>query len=235
MNILVVDADPDVCSALSDLLRRADHQVTCVGLGSKALTLALQHDFDLLLCDVVLPDISGIEVIRAVKAQAPQLPVVVLSSAPASDWEKACEDAGAATFMSKPVMPAALIKEVSLVQKARLTLRVALVDTDRIHRTRLTKTLGAMGCSIQPFSSAAEALHALQNEQKPSLWVADASDPDIFKLLGSISPAHTPVFAFSDHKDSKHEENLMRAGAALFLAKPIDIDTLLTQASFLAR
>lgn len=234
MNILVVDADPDVCSALSDLLQRAEHQVTCVGLGSKALTLALQHDFDLLLCDVVLPDISGIEVIRAVKAQAPQLPVVVLSSAPAVDWEKACEDAGAATFLSKPVMPAALLREVSMVQKARLTLRVALVDTDRIHRTRLTKTLGAMGCVIEPFSSAAEALEKL-GEHKPSLWVADASDPDIFKLLGTVSPAHTPVFAFSDHKDAKHEENLMRAGAALFLAKPIDIDTLLTQASFLAR
>jgi CheY-like chemotaxis protein len=235
VNILVVDDDPQVCSAITDLLRRAGHTVTTVSGGSQALGATLSQDFDVMICDVMLPDIGGIEIIGAIKAQAPQLPVIVLSGADAEAWQKPCEDAGAACFLSKPAMPAEILKEVSLIEKARLSLRVALVDQDRIHRTRLTKLLGAMGCTIESFASAAEAIASVSSGNAPSLWVADATDPDIFKLLENVKTERVPVFAFASAHEAAQEEKMMRAGAALFLAKPIDIDTLLTQASFMAR
>ena len=53
--------------------------------------------------------------------------------------------------------------------------------------------------------------------------------------MSDITTNKVPVFAFSNAVDTKHEELLMRAGVALFLPKPIDVDTLMTQASFLAR
>lgn len=235
MDILVLDDDPQVCAAVSELLRREGHSVTSVQMGSQALQMALSHDYDVLITDVILPDLNGVEVIGAIKAQAPQLPVIVLSGANPEDWQKPCEDAGAACFLQKPAKPSDILREVSLIQKARLSLRVALVDQDRIHRTRLTKMLNAIGCTIESFASAAEAMAAAQGHTPPSLWVADATDPDIFKLLENVKTEHIPVFAFAAAHDAAHEENLMRAGAALFLSKPIDIDTLLTQASFLAR
>jgi DNA-binding response OmpR family regulator len=235
VQILLVDDDPQVGEAVAELLRSAGHQVTVCLRGSLALSATLTHDFDMMICDVMLPDMPGIEIIRAVKAQAPQLPVVVLSGSAPEQWQKDCEDAGAACFLSKPLAPTELLREVSLISKARLSLRVALVDRDRIHRTRLTKTLGAMGCTIRPFASAQEAMDAIKLGEMPSLWVADATDPNILDLLNNVKTDRVPVFVFSAEHDVKQEETLMRVGAALFLSKPIDIDTLLTQASFLAR
>lgn len=235
VHILLVDDDVQVGEAVAELLRSADHRVTVALKGSQALSATLTHDFDMMICDVMLPDMPGIEIIRAIKAQAPQLPVVVLSGLAPEEYQKDCEDAGAACFFSKPLDPKDLLREVALIAKARLSLRVALVDRDSIHRTRLTKTLGAMGCTIRPFASAVEAMSAIKLGEVPSLWVADATDPDILALLDNVKTEHVPVFVFSATHDAKHEETLMRVGAALFLSKPIDIDTLLTQASFLAR
>ena len=195
--------------------------------------MVLARDFDLLLCEIMLSDVDGLEIIRAVKAQAPQLPVLVLTSADPEGWRKSCEDAGAALFISKPVLPTEILREVSMVEKARLNLRVALIDTDGIHRTRLTKTLRAIGCSIRAFASTHAALEAMQRGEDAALWVIDASDPEVYALLKAVQTERIPVFAFG--QDAHEEEKLMRAGAALFLPKPIDIDTLLTQASFLAR
>ena len=235
----MVDDDRQVCNSLALLLRGEGHQVTCVYQGSQALTSALAQDFDLMFCDVTLPDLGGTELIRAVKAQAPQLPVVVLSGGDPDVWEKPCEDAGAALFVAKPATRETILREVALVQRARLGLHVILVDTDPIHRTRLTKTMEAMGCVIAPYPSAAAALESpgapVDSKGNGSLWVVDASDPDIMPLLKTIKAGSATVFAFSSSPTPKQEEDLMRAGAALFLSKPINLDTLLTQASFLAR
>lgn len=235
MKILVVDPDPQVSQALTALLVGAQHDVLAVGTAARALAVALTHDFDLMICDVMLPDMNGEELIRAIKAQTPQLPVLVLSGASPTAWQKICEDAGAATFLCKPLQPHVVLHEVGLVHKARLTLAVALVDTDRIHRTRLAKTLGAIGCSVATFPGASAALAALAAGEHFALWVADASDPEIMALLAALRGTRVPVFTFAGYTPPGLEESLMRAGAALFMAKPIDIDSLLTQASFLAR
>ena len=234
VNILLVDDDVGVGKAIGELLQSEGHVVTLATLGSQALQLTLARDFDLMLCDVMLPDFPGLEVIRAVKAQAPQLPVIVLTGVDAAQWQRACEDAGAALFLAKPIAPADILREVALVQMARLNLRVVLVDTDPIHRTRLTKTLVAIGCTIDAFGSAAAANLSHQPTDQPSLWVVDAADPDILGLVEARRRDQVPVFAFGGPSPGQ-EEQLMRAGVALFLAKPIDIDSFLTQASFMAR
>ena len=235
VHILLVEDDPHVASAIAELLQSAQHEVTVVREGSRALSATLTHDFDALICDVMLPDIPGIEIIRAFKAQAPHLPVVVVSGADRHEWQKLCEDAGAACFLSKPVDPQELLYEVSLIAKARLTLRVSLIDQDPIHRTRLTKALAAIGCTIASYAGTQDALAAQSASNTTALWVVDATDPQILEFLRSVRTDRVPVFVFGNRRDGVVEETLMRGGAALFLAKPIDIDQLLMQASFLAR
>lgn len=69
IRILVVDDDPDVLSATSRILKKAGYYVIKGSSGKDALELAQQQMPDLLLLDVILPDIKGIDVLKKLKKQ----------------------------------------------------------------------------------------------------------------------------------------------------------------------
>jgi DNA-binding NtrC family response regulator len=190
---------------------------------------------DLLLCDVMINHSCGLDFITSVKSRRPHLPIVVLTGANPAHWRQACEQAGSASYLRKPAAPQSIVRQVALIAKARLDVRVALIDKDTQHRVELTRLLDAMGCCIESYASAAQALPIASDDKAPAVWVADATDPDLLTLLGRIRVAETPVFAFRQNIDVQREEDLMRAGAAMFLSKPIDVETLLTQANLLTR
>ena len=77
LSILILDDAPDVCSLLSHWLRA--HHTACVHSGADALTaLSLLH-FDLIITDIHLPDVSGLDVIRTVKQSQPWVKVLAIS------------------------------------------------------------------------------------------------------------------------------------------------------------
>ena len=76
MKILVVDDDPEIADLVKTVLSDGGHDVADVASGSAALQASIMHEYDLLICDLMLPDLEGTEIVRALKAQAPHLPVV---------------------------------------------------------------------------------------------------------------------------------------------------------------
>jgi len=77
--ILLVEDDPAVRKTLAALLREAGHTVTEADGGTAALALLADHPVDLVLTDLGMPELTGWEVARLVKAHRPQLPVVLLT------------------------------------------------------------------------------------------------------------------------------------------------------------
>lgn len=234
MKILVVEDEESVGTLLTSVLTKIGHDVTTVRTGSAALSAALVEEFDLLLCDLMLPDLQGTEIVRALKAQSPHLPVMVISALSRKDWEGPCEDAGASRFLEKPVSAETLRDEVALVEKARLYLNILVVDTDPIHRTRLAKVLASFGCEVHSVDSVSGAEPALLDDQAASLVLVDATAPGAVDLVRACHAHGVPVFAFMEELDEATEDGLMRAGAAFILRKPVNIDSLLNQAAFLA-
>lgn len=234
MRVLVVDDDPEILRFLARLLGADGHEVETRARGADALTASLLRDFDLLLCDLMLPDLEGIEVVRAIKSQSPQLPVIVISALDKDVWEQPCLDAGAACYLQKPIRIGELRREVRLVKEARANLRVALVDPDAIHRTRVLKALEQLGCDVRAFDGVEAALEALSSEPLPlSLLLVDAAEPEALRALAFARERQIASFVFGQ-VSSDEEERLMRAGAALLLPKPVDCDALIVQARFLA-
>ena len=201
-------------------------------MSSAALTASIQTEYDLLICDLMLPDLQGTEIVRALKAQSPRLPVVVISALQADEWAKPCEDAGATRFIQKPLDIDDLLDEVRLVAKARLNLHIAIVDSDPIHATRLNKILTALGCEVTTFSDVTAAMDGVSNGVA-GLLVIDADLPRAEELIRWGKGLSIPAFAFCATLGEVDEDKLMRAGAAFILTKPIDVDALLTQASFM--
>ncbi len=65
LNVLVVDDEKALCDSLGSFFEKDGHTVRCVNNGSEAIKLLKNNDFDLLICDLVMPEINGREVIKA--------------------------------------------------------------------------------------------------------------------------------------------------------------------------
>ncbi len=77
--ILVVDDDPLFLAIMSRALEDARHDVVTATQASKAIELFSKIGFDAVVCDLVLPDQSGLQVIREARHQAPNLAIVAIS------------------------------------------------------------------------------------------------------------------------------------------------------------
>ena len=84
MAILLVDDEPRLREALARSLTVRGHRVDQAATHSEAVSAATSHDYDLLLIDINLPDATGWEVLRDLRAAGREIPAIVLSAVPPS-------------------------------------------------------------------------------------------------------------------------------------------------------
>ena len=104
--ILVVDDNEVHCYAMAKTLAAAGYETACAHSGSDALALLSGLGIDLVLLDINLPDMSGIEVCRRIRAnkKTAGTPVVFHTATYASDdWRRRAESVGATDFLTYPV------------------------------------------------------------------------------------------------------------------------------------
>ena len=109
-SILVVDDNPDTCDVVSRLLRRAGHDVTCACSGEEALQLLGTFVPHGILLDHMMPGMSGIEVIRALRADRrfARTPIVLFTAMADDGTRDAAIAAGATDLWPKPLLAARL-------------------------------------------------------------------------------------------------------------------------------
>jgi CheY-like chemotaxis protein len=90
------------------LLRREGATTQHVESGEAALEALARESFDLVLMDVRMPGLSGLEATRALRARGVETPVVALTANAFEDDRRACLDAGMDDFLVKPLSPEAL-------------------------------------------------------------------------------------------------------------------------------
>jgi DNA-binding response OmpR family regulator len=100
--ILAVEDDPNIRLGLADNLDLEGYQVMSAPDGVKGLKSALENDIDLLILDIMLPGINGYEICRKVKAEKPELPVIMLTARGSEMDKVAGLDIGADDYITKP-------------------------------------------------------------------------------------------------------------------------------------
>ena len=105
--ILVVDDNAANRDVLERRLTRDGHTVVTAATGAAALALVSQQEFDLVLLDLIMPEMSGFEVLRRLKATAEtkDIPVIVISALDEIDSVVRCIEAGAEDYLNKPFNP----------------------------------------------------------------------------------------------------------------------------------
>lgn len=108
MKILIVEDDEMILRALEFRLKKESYDVQVARTGKEALDLLKSKSFHLVITDLMLPFVMGMELLAYIKANHPNVPVIVLSGA---DEETTVMDAfkmGADDFISKPFSPGEL-------------------------------------------------------------------------------------------------------------------------------
>jgi len=121
--ILAVDDDEANRDMLSRQLSRYGHMAASVESGEAALRTLREQDFDLVLLDVMMPEMSGIEVLRVIKSstQLAGIPVIMISALDELEGAARCIEMGAEDYLLKPVDPVLLRARVhSALERNRL-------------------------------------------------------------------------------------------------------------------
>lgn len=109
--ILIVEDDDDTAEVMVTMLRDSGFETDAVATGSHALAHFRSASPDIILLDLELPDIHGIEIIKRVRAQS-FLPMIVISGLTNQAEKVAALEAGADDFLAKPFAPDELVARV---------------------------------------------------------------------------------------------------------------------------
>ena len=100
--ILVIDDEADVCESLSQLLRVNGHSVDSAQNGKGGMERALGGSYDAAIVDIGLPDVSGFDVAKAIRAAGNDLFLIGLSGIDSADLPRQATDAGFDAYVAKP-------------------------------------------------------------------------------------------------------------------------------------
>jgi two-component system CheB/CheR fusion protein len=118
--ILLVEDAPDIRDVFKMLLEAEGAHVVATGSGREGAELAARDDFDIVLTDLGLPDISGEMVIRHALRNARRRPRVVVVTGYDEPFTSRAREAGADVVLTKPILWSSLVDELALSQNEQV-------------------------------------------------------------------------------------------------------------------
>src|SRR5215208_2703435 len=118
--VLIVDDEPNIVEVVSAYLQRELYKVVTAADGEEALRMISQHAPDLIVLDVMLPKLDGLEVCRRVRATS-QVPIVMLTAKDEESDKVLGLGLGADDYIAKPFSPRELVARVQAVLRRART------------------------------------------------------------------------------------------------------------------
>jgi DNA-binding response OmpR family regulator len=154
VRILIVEDERTLREGLEALLTAAGHQVESEELGVRAVESGTRDAFDLVLLDLMLPDLDGVEVCRRLRRARPTLPILMLTARGSEDDKVAGLEAGADDYLTKPFAVRELLARIdALARRARAAPtepEILEIDGCVLDLGRLTASRGAEVAGLTP-------------------------------------------------------------------------------------
>jgi PAS domain S-box-containing protein len=226
--VLVVEDDAADQEVLVTALHAAGFSVEAVATGADAIARCRERSFDALTLDVLLPDMSGFDVLKAVRSQSRnvEVPVVVITVV----TEKIAAGFVVQDVLPKPIEPADVVAALERHIVPRSGRRsVLVVDDDPGSLKLMATTLQELGCQARCFSDAQAALTALDAESEgPAVLVLDLMLPgmDGFTFLREFRRrehcSHVPVLVWTVKDLTSEERDKLLSNAQAIITKGKD-------------
>ncbi|MGM0380868.1 MAG: response regulator [bacterium] len=236
-SVLVVDDDELIRDKLSGELERKYFKIYEATDGQGALEVFEQKDIDIILLDIKLPDMDGMEVLKEVKGKEPGCEVIVITGYGNQDLAINTLRHGAIDYIEKPVdmeqFKASLGRaEEKLSEKQELSYRetILVVDDEEDIVRRLKKALQREGYEVFGAHTGEAGLEIIRNN-KVEVIIVDyrLGDMDGLELLRKANDLYEDIEGIIITGYGKEEiaVEALRSGAVDYLTKPLNLDELL--------
>lgn len=127
-SILIIDDESDVLASLDELMRMEGYQTATASTAAAGLEHLEKAPYDLVLLDISLPDGNGIDVLRTIKRDSPDLPVIMITAYDSSQVAFKASREGAESYVTKPWDNDKLLLEIrNLLDRSRLQVENVLL------------------------------------------------------------------------------------------------------------
>ncbi len=148
MRILLVEDDPTTSRSIELMLTHANLNVFCTDMGEDGIDLAKLYDYDLILLDLNLPDISGHEVLRQLRLARVETPILILSGSDDTESKLKGFGFGADDYMTKPFHREELVARIHAIIRRSKGHSQSMIRTGKVNVNLDAKTVEAEGKSV---------------------------------------------------------------------------------------
>lgn len=225
VKVLVVDDEVNMRKTLSDILGDDGYDVTVAATGEEAIELCSRECFDVILMDVRMPGINGVEAFRQIRRHQEGVRVILMSAYSLEDLKKAALDEGAIAFLSKPLDLQQTVKLISEVKDTA----ILVVEEDESISAPLQAALKEQGYRVTVAASPHDALELVEQIRFDLIFV-DVNLPamnglELYLAVKRITPTAVVIMITGmEDKFDRLAREALRRNAYTVLNKPLDID-----------
>ena len=225
--VLVVDDDVMMARTLAEILELQGWEADVAHDGHMAVEAAAMRPYDVILMDVKMPGMNGVEAFQAMKAARPGVKVVLMTAYAAQELLARAEHQGVLRVLSKPVDVRALLAFLAGVLSRRRP--VLLVDSDRAFLRTLSDALALSGFETVMAEGLGDAVRLL-NEERPAaillhMHLGTASARDAVLAVHRRSPqAALILYSGRPGAESEIDGEVPREYVHTYLQKPFAVE-----------
>ena len=231
-SILIVDDNDSLCTTLSLILKRKGYAAATVKDGLEAIEKVRKNHFDMLLMDIKMPVMNGVETYRRIKEIRPESVVVMMTAYAVEDLIQEALEEGAFGVIYKPLD---IEKVVALIERVRLDRQgafILLVDDDRGTRITFKNILAKKGFSVGVAATGDEAV-AMMREKEYDIVFIDMKLPTLngletYLAIREINPEAVAIMMTAYRQEmSELVEEALHNAAYTCLYKPLEMEVVL--------
>ncbi len=226
LKILVVDDDINFCGSISKVLVKKGFEVDCAHIGSDAIKMAGAKTFDVVLMDIKMAAMNGVEVYKKLKALNPDAQAILMTAFPEDDLVKEALKDGVYAVVHKPFSIDTIL---NMIDKTRTGARVAIVDDDPGICSTMKLVLERKGYGISTCLSGEDAI-SLAKTRHHDIYFIDMklkalNGLDTYLEIKKVDP-DTIVVVMTGYRQEMDAEvkRVIDSGAYVCLYKPFEMD-----------
>jgi two-component system, NtrC family, response regulator HydG len=229
IRLLVVDDDLDTCANLADILSDIGYDVQTAPDATTALRLLDEHTFDIVLLDLKLPGMDGLQLYRELKRRSASTVAILVTGFADAETRQRAEQLGVWRILPKPVDVPALLPMISEAAEQPLLL---IVDDDHDFCASLHDVLRERSFRVGIAGSAEEAAQQMSRHEFPIVLVdwrlPDADGLHLLQQIRDQNPqTRTVLLTGHRHELSQLLEAKSLRSVDVFFYKPLEMDEFL--------
>ena len=224
---LVVDDDRMLARTLAEILELKGWDVTQANSGTEAVNVAARESFDVVLMDIKMPGMDGVDAFKAMKASNPDIRVILMTAYTAEDRIGEAQREGVLRVLSKPVDVPTLLQ--LLTAGADRNSPVLLIDRDAQFLQELSAALRERGLDVVHAANLEEATRVMAEKRSVAVLLHMQVDSSNVREAVLAVRRGNPSLAFILHSGSPDTAQLIDHALPdewvhAYLQKPFDLD-----------